>query len=210
MTTLYAVEFELEEFGQNVSHLTRKTYYTHDFFTDRQVYAGITRDFEFVGREEYVFKKVPCSLAIPLKIEKRKEFFSIKNVNLQKERATAILRYITEGNQEYLTPGSRFLAFSLIKPDQNIMFIGKKSSLARINVTQEVSFKEEYNQWTTTDLIYLKEYEKQKNREIFGLRLKDVSKRYMVGQFKVSNLIKTTYKDHIYRFYSLWKAMKSG
>ena len=202
---LYAIKFELEEFGQNVSHLTRKTYYTHDFFTDRQVYAAITYSFTFLGTDQYKFEKVPCTFAIPLDVKKHKTFFSINNADLQKEQITAILRYITEGRQELITPGSKFLAFSFVEPKYDKLFIGKKSALANIEKKEKVLFEEKKDEWTTEDMIYLQEYEAEKNKEIFGVRLVDASTRFLVGRFKVSNLLEVRFEDRIYKFYSLWK-----
>jgi hypothetical protein len=204
-SSLYAIKFELEEFGQNVSHLTRKTYYTHDFFTDRQVYAAITHSFEFSGASQYKFEKVPCTFAIPLDVRKHKTFFSINNANLQKEQKTAVLRYITEGRQELIAPGSKFLAFSFVEPRYDKMFIGKKSALATVEKREKVTFEEKRDEWTTEDMIYLQEYEAEKNKEIFGVRLVDASTRFLVGRFKVSTLLEVRFEDHIYRFYSLWK-----
>lgn len=202
---LYAIKFELEEFGQNVSHLTRKTYYTHDFFTDRQVYAAITHCFAFLGTDQYEFEKVPCTFAIPLDVKKHKTFFSINNVDLQKEQITAVLRYITEGRQELITPGSEFVAFSFVEPKYDKLFIGKKSALANIEKKEKVFFEEKRDEWTTEDMIYLQEYNSEKNKEIFGVRLVDASTRFLVGRFKVSNLLEVRFEDRIYRFYSLWK-----
>ena len=203
--SLYAIKFELEEFGQNVSHLTRKTYYTHDFFTDRQVYAAITHSFEFSGTSQYRFEKVPCTFAIPLDVKKHKTFFSINNTNLQKEQNTAILRYITEGRQELMVPGSKFLAFSFVEPRYDKLFIGKKSALATVEKKEKVTFEEKKDEWTTEDMIYLQEYEAEKNKEIFGVRLVDASTRFLVGRFKVSSSLEVLFEDHVYRFYSLWK-----
>jgi hypothetical protein len=202
---LYAIKFELEEFGQNVSHLTRKTYYTHDFFTDRQVYAAITHSFEFSGRSQYKFEKVPCTFAIPLDVKKHKTFFSINNANLQKEQKTAVLRYITEGRQELIAPGSKFLAFSFVEPRYDKLFIGKKSALATVEKKEEVVFEEKKDEWTTKDMIYLQDYEARKSKEIFGVRLIDASTRFLIGRFKVSNLLEVRFEDHVYRFYSLWR-----
>lgn len=202
---LYAIKFELEEFGQNVSHLTRKTYYTHDFFTDRQVYAAITHCFTFLGADQYEFEKVPCTFAIPSDVKKHKTFFSINNADLQKEQITAVLRYITEGRQELITPGSEFVAFSFVEPKYDKLFIGKKSALANIVKKEKVFFEEKRDEWTTEDMIYLQEYNSEKNKEIFGVRLVDASTRFLVGRFKVSNLLEVRFEDRIYRFYSLWK-----
>lgn len=203
--SLYAIRFELEEFGQNVSHLTRKTYYTHDFFTDRQVFAGITNSFTFIGTDEYKTEKVPCTFAIPLDVKKHRTFFSINNANLQKEQMTAILRYVTEGHQELIAPGSRFVAFSFIEPVFDKLFIGKKSALAHVEKKEKVTFEEKRNDWTTEDMIYLQDYEAEKDREVFGIRLIDASTRFLVGRFKVSNLLETRFENHVYKFYSLWK-----
>lgn len=204
-TSLYAIKFELEEFGQNVSHLTRKTYYTHDFFTDRQVFAGITHSFLFRGIEKYEAEQVPCTFAIPLDVKKHGTFFSITNTNLQKEQMTAKLRIITEGHHELISPGSKFIAFSFVEPLHDALFIGKKSALAHIEKKEKVVFAEKKDDWTTEDLISLREYEEEKNKTIFGVRLSDASTRYLVGQFKVSNLIETEFEGRKYKFYSLWK-----
>ncbi|MEM2129830.1 MAG: hypothetical protein QXZ70_04445 [Candidatus Bathyarchaeia archaeon] len=203
--SLYAIKFELEEFGQNVSHLTRKTYYTHDFFTDRQVYAAITHCFTFLGTEQYEFERVPCTFAIPLDVKKHKTFFSINNADLQKEQNTAILRYITEGRQEFIAPGSEFVAFSFVEPKYDKLFVGKKSALANIEKKEIVPFEEKKNEWTTEDMIYLQEYNAEKDKEIFGVRLRDASTRFLVGRFKVSNLLEVKFEGRIYKFYSLWK-----
>lgn len=45
--------------------------------------------------------------------------------------------------------------------------------------------KEKQNDWTTEDMIYLQDYEAEKNREILGVRLIDASTRFLVGRFKV-------------------------
>ena len=206
--SLYAIKFELEEFGQNVSHLTRKTYYTHNFFTDRQVFAGITHSFPFMESIEYRIEKVPCTFAIPINVKKHRVFFSINNASLQKEQVTAVLRYVTEGHQELIAPESAFLAFSFIEPHDNKMFIGKKSAMARIDKKQKVVFRERKDDWTTEDLIYLQEYEAKKNEEIFGVRLVDASARFLVGKFKVSNFLETEFENRTYRFYTLWKRYK--
>ena len=202
---LYALRFELEEFGQNVSHLTRKIYYTHNFFTDRQVFAAITHSFLFRGTSKYEAEMVPCTFAIPLLIKKNRLFFSINNANLQKEQMTAKLKIITEGHHEFISPGSEFIAFSFIKPSYDKLFIGKKSALAHLKKSERVSFVENKDDWTTEDMISLREYEEEKNKTIFGVRLSDASTRYLVGQFKVSNFIETEFEGHKYKFYSLWK-----
>lgn len=54
-------------------------------------------------------------------------------------------------------------------------------------------------------MIYLQEYEAEKNKEIFGIRLVDATARFLVGSFKVSNLLEVEFEDRIYKFYSLWK-----
>jgi hypothetical protein len=203
--SLYAIRFELEEFGQNVSHLTRKTYYTHNFFTDRQVFVGITHSFAFVGIDEYVTEKVPCTFAIPLEVRKHRTFFSINNASLQKEQNTAVLRYVTEGHQELIAPGSRFIAFSFVEPLYDKMFIGKKSALAHIEKKEKVTYREKKDDWTTEDMVYLREYETEKSERIFGMRLIDASTRFLIGRFKVSNLLETSFEGRTYRFYSLWK-----
>lgn len=207
LPSLYAIKFELEEFGQNVSHLTRKTYYTHNFFTDRQVFAGISHSFAFIGANEYKIETVPCTFAIPLDAKKHRTFFSINNASLQKEQKTAILRYVTEGHQELIIPGSKFVAFSFIEPLHEKMFIGKKSALAHIEGKEKVTFKERKNDWTTEDMIYLREYETEKDKRIFGMRLIDASTRFLVGRFKVSHLLETSFEGRIYKFYSLWKRL---
>ncbi len=204
--SLYAIKFELEEFGQNVSHLTRKTYYTHDFFTDRQVYVAITHCFEFVGTGQYKIEEVPCTFAIPLDVRKHRAFFSINNASLQKEQHTAVLRYVTEGHQELISPGSKFLAFSFVEPRYDKMFIGKKSALAHIEKKEKVNFEEKKDEWTTEDMIYLKEYETEMNKDITGVRMADASTRFLVGRFKVSNLLEIKFEDKTYKFYSLWKS----
>jgi hypothetical protein len=200
---LYAVEFELEDFGQNVAHLVRKTYYTHDFFTDRQVYAGITRDFEFRGKDQYEVQAVPCSIALPLFVEKQKIWFSSVNADFMKEQRTEVLRHVTEGYQEYLTPGSRFLAFSFIKPDHKSLFIGKKGALAVITELRTVGYTLKSDAWTTLDLIYVEQYKEQLNKQIFGVRLKNAAQRFLVGEFKCAQILETEYNGTIYRFYSL-------
>ena len=113
--------------------------------------------------------------------------------------------YITEGRHEFIAPGSKFLAFSFIEPNYDKMFIGKKSALANIEKKEKVTFKEKKDEWTTEDMIYLQEYEAEKNKEIFGIRLVDATARFLVGRFKVSNLLEVEFEDRIYKFYSLWK-----
>ena len=206
-SSLYAIKFELEEFGQNVSHLTRKTYYTHNFFTDRQVFAGISHSFAFVGTHEYKIETVPCTFAIPLDVKKHRAFFSINNTSLQKEQKTAVLRYVTEGHQELIAPGSKFVAFSFVEPLYEKMFIGKKSALAHIEQKEKVAFKETRDDWTTEDMIYLHEYKAEKDEGIFGMRLIDASTRFLVGRFRVSHLLETSFDGRTYRFYSLWKRL---
>ena len=200
---LYALEFELEEFGQNVSHIVRKTYYTYDFFTDRQVYAAITRNFEFIGRDNYDFKIVPCSLAIPLVVEKQRIWFSDVNADFQKEQNTGALTFITEGYQEYLVPGSKFLTFSWIKPEQNTLFIGKKSAIAYVTELEKTKYNIINDAWTTQDLIYFNNYENQIGKGIFEIRLKEASQRFLVGEFKCSKVLETEYNNQKYRFYNL-------
>jgi len=68
-----------------------------------------------------------------------------------------------------------------------------------------VTFEEKKDEWTTEDMIYLQEYEAEKNKEIFGVRLVDASTRFLVGRFKVSSSLEVLFEDHVYRFYSLWK-----
>jgi len=204
-TSLYAIKFELEEFGQNVSHLTGKTYYSHGFFTDRQMFAGITHSFLFYGLKKYEPERVPCTFAIPLDVKKHRTFFSITNTNLQKERLTAKLRTVTEGHHEFIAPGSKFVAFSFIEPLYDRLFIGKKSAIAYIEKKERVVFTEKRCDWTTDDMVYLQEYKDEKDKTIFGVRLRDATTRYLVGQFKVSNFIETEFDGHKYKLYSLWK-----
>jgi len=202
---LYAINFELEDFGQNISHVVRKTYYSYNFFTDRQVYAGLTRDFDFIGRQSYEFKRVPCTIAIPINVKKIKNWYSIKNANLQKETNTGKLRYLTEGFQELILPGSEFLAFSFIKPKDKTLFLGKKSTLAFLDSVEEVEFKIKKNAWTSLELLYFTDYEKYVNKEIFKLKTIDASQRFLVGKIKTSDSIEVEYRGNIYRFYGLWK-----
>jgi len=203
---LFALEFELEEFGQNVSHLIRKTYYTHDFFTDRQVHASITREFDLLGRDKYEYKIVPCTLAIPLKVDKKRIWFSTVNADFQKEK-TGGLTYITEGYQEYLAPGSRFLAFSFIKPEQKAIFIGKKGALAIIDKVSKVNYKIVNNSWTSLDIVYLNDYEKFSGSEILEIRLKDASQRFLIGQFKCTKILETEYNGRKFGFYTLLRSL---
>ncbi len=196
---LYAFEFELEDFGQNISHLTQKTYYTHNFFTDRQVYASITRDFEMT--DTYQFKSVPCTLAIPINVTKIRQWFSSRNVNYKKGDDAANI-CITEGYQEYLCPQSKFLAFSFIKPPP-ILFIGKKGALARISSLQKVDYQLQTNKWTTLDLIYFQDYLNAKQKEILKFRIIDASQRFLVGEFKCAKVLTVTFKGQEYRFFSL-------
>jgi len=207
---LYALTFELQDFGQNVSHVVGKTYYTHDFFTDRQVYAGMSRDFAFHGDEKYTFMRTPCTLAIPLRVRKQKLWYSIVNANLQKERITGKLRYITEGYQEYLLPGCTFLAFSLVKPEGQVLFIGKKSCLALITNVKEIEYSVNRNCWTTLDQVYFQDYEKFRDEEILQLRITDASQRYLIGQFKTVSAIEIKYDQSVFRFYSLWKYIEEN
>ncbi len=204
---LFALEFELEEFGQNVSHLIRKTYYTHDFFTDRQVHASITKEFDLLGRSKYEYKIVPCTLAIPLKVDKKRIWFSTINVDFQKEK-TGGLTYITEGYQEYLAPGSRFLAFSFIKPEQKAIFIGKKGALASIDKVSKVNYKIVNNSWTSLDLVYLNDYEKFSGSDILEVKLKDASQRFLIGQFRCAKTLETEYNDQKFRFYTILKSLE--
>ncbi len=200
---LYAIEFELEDFGQNVSHVVGKSYYTHDFFTDRQVYSAVSRDFDFVGRQEYEFKRTPCTLAIPVDVQKQKFWFSTMNTDLQKEKATAKLRYLTEGYQEYILPSSSYLAFSFIKPEGRVLFIGKKGCLAWVRRVEEITFSEKQGMWTTLDLLYFRDYEERREKDILEMRVIDASQRFLVGRFKTTFLIEIEYKNTAYRFYSL-------
>lgn len=202
---VYAVTFELQDFGQNVSHLVGKTYYTHDFFTDRQVFAGISHAFAFLGDTDYTVMRTPCTLAIPLQVRKQKSWFSTVNANLQKEQNTGKLRYITEGYQEYLLPGCTYLAFSLVKPEGKALFIGKKSCLALITDLEEIEYSVRRNCWTTLDQVYFTDYEKYRSNEILKMKIKDASQRYLIGQFETTSSIEVTYDKKTYRFYSLWK-----
>lgn len=205
---LFALEFELEEFGQNISHLVRKTYYTNDFFTDRQVHASITREFDLLGRDKYEYKRVPCTLAIPLHVEKKRIWFSTVNTDYQKEQITGALTYITEGYQEYLVPSSRFLAFSFIKPEQKAIFIGKKGALATITKLNKVNYKIVNNSWTSLDLVYLHDYEKFSGSEILEVRPKDASQRFLIGQFKCTKTLETEYNGQKFGFYTLLKSLE--
>jgi hypothetical protein len=200
---LYAVEFELEDFGQNVAHLVGKTYYTHDFFTDRQVYSGITRKFELAGKEHYELQAVPCTIALPLLVEKQKMWFSGVNADFQKEQRTEVLRYISEGYQEYLKPGSRFLAFSFVKPDQMSLFIGKKGALASITELRQVGYTLKADGWTTLDLVYFERYKEQQGKQISEMRLKHAAQRFLVGEFRCTQVLETEYEGTPYRFYTL-------
>lgn len=204
---LFALEFELEEFGQNVSHLIRKTYYTHDFFTDRQVHASITKEFDLLGGGKYEYKIVPCTLAIPLKVEKKRIWFSTVNADFQKEK-TGGLTYITEGYQEYLAPGSRFLAFSFIKPEHKAIFIGKKGALAIIDKVSKVNYKIVNNSWTSLDLVYLNDYEKFSGSDILEVKLKDASQRFLIGQFRCAKTLETEYNDQKFSFYTILKSLE--
>jgi hypothetical protein len=200
---LYAVEFELQDFGQNVSHIVGKTYYTYDFFTDRQVYSAISRDFDFLGRQDYEFRRTPCTLAIPLRIRKQKFWYSIVNTNLQKERVTAKLRYLTEGYQEYMLPSSRYLAFSFLKPEKRALFIGKKGCLAFVRNVEKIAFCERQNMWTTLDLLYFRDYEEWKEKDILEMKITDASQRFILGQFRTRTLLDVKYNNASYKFYSL-------
>ena len=68
-----------------------------------------------------------------------------------------------------------------------------------------MTFREKRDDWTTEDMIHLQEYEAEKNKEIFGIRLSDASTRFLVGRFKVSNLLEVEFEDRTHKFYSLWK-----
>ena len=208
MEELYAVEFELADFGQNVSHLVRKTYYTHDFFTDRQVYVGMTQEFSHLNMDdEWKFKKVPCTMAIPVDVAKTRRWYSVKNTDLKKETDTNVLTYITEGYQEYLKPGSKFLSFTFLEPN-NVLFIGKKGALANVKKIEKVEGQISENEWTSMDLVYTKDYQKYKEKEISEIRLKDATQRYLIGNFKTSKVLKIDYDGEEYSFYSLYRYLK--
>jgi hypothetical protein len=200
---LYAIEFELQDFGQNVSHVVGKTYYTYDFFTDRQVYSAITRDFDFVGRQKYEFKRTPCTLAIPINVRKVKLWFSTINTDLQKEKVTGKLRYLTEGYQEYILPSSSYLAFSFIRPQSRALFIGKKGCLAHTTRVEKVAFSKKRGEWSTLDLLYFKDYKERGEKEILEMRIKDASQRFLVGQFRTTSTVEIEYNNSAYRFYGL-------
>ncbi|MBI4316854.1 MAG: hypothetical protein HY675_00070 [Chloroflexi bacterium] len=214
MDSLFAVEFELQDFGQNVSHLTRKTYYSHDFFTDRQVYAAISGRWigslsvkgNLASHSAYqlLSERVPATIAISRSpVPKTKSWFSILPRDLAKsnERVNVSL-VIQEGWRELILPGTRFVAFSFEKPP-NIMFIGKKGAFAKLLNCTEVDYSLRPNAWTTTDLIYYSDYMNLWGKEITNARFRDASARFLVGEFECSEVLEVQYKGELFRFFSL-------
>jgi hypothetical protein len=65
--------------------------------------------------------------------------------------------------------------------------------------------KEKQNDWATEDMIYLQDYEAEKNREILGVRLIDASTKLLVGRFKVSNLLEKVRWSNIQVLFALEK-----
>ena len=128
MSCLYGFTFVLEEFAQNISHVSRKTYFSHSFFTDRQVYAAITGLHQMQEKWEYM--RVPNTLALPRGAPvKKRQYFSTLNRRLEKSNELVGKSfYLIDGRQEYLAPGNLFTAFSLQQPPR-ILFIGKKGCL---------------------------------------------------------------------------------
>lgn len=214
MESLYAFEFELQDFGQNVSHLTRKTYYTHDFFTDREVYAAISgrwvgalrTEGELASHKAYeaLSERVPTTLACSRSpIAKTKRWFSILPRDLAKSnKRVNVSLAILEGWREVILPGTRFLAFSFVRPPK-IMFIGKKGAFAKMLSCEEVTYSLRPCIWTTLDLIYYADYLSMWGKEITNARFRDASARFLLGEFECSEVLEVRYEGELFRFFSL-------
>jgi hypothetical protein len=201
---VWAVEFELNDFGQNVSHVVKKTYYTHRFFTDRQVYAAMTRAFEHqIEKNEWVYEPTPVTPAFPLQIRVAKFWFSTVNAALSKYKADN-MKYPGEGYQEYILPGSRFRFFTLVKPETHNLFIGKKGCVADITDIKELTGHETGPGMTSADIVY---YSEMKNWSMPEIHLTDMSARFVVGRFVAPGRIECNLDGTRLAFYSLtrWK-----
>lgn len=202
---IWAVEFILDDFGQNVSHVVKKTYYTHRFFTDRQVYVGMTRAFDNQNTvQEWIYEPTPTTPAFPIEIRVAKFWFSTVNTALSKYTADG-LRYLGEGFQEYILPGSRFRFFSLIKPNTRTLFIGKKGCQATITDIKELTGNETGPGMTTNDILYHCE---MKDWDLPEIHLTDMSARFVVGRYFAPKRIECDFEGTRIAFFSLtrWKS----
>ena len=202
---IWVVEFEMNDFGQNVSHVVKKTYYTHRFFTDRQVYVGMTRSFlHSMDQQKWQYEPTPVTPAFPMDIRVAKFWFSTVNAELSKHKADG-LKYLGEGNQEYILPGSRFRFVSLIKPRTDVLFIGKKGAMATIVRKTELSAKKVGPGITSQDILYRKEMEAW---DIPEIHLTDMSARFVVGRFEAPSRIAVEYDGEYLSYFSLtrWRS----
>lgn len=202
LPTLYGFDIVLEEFGQNISHVTSKTYFTHTFFTDRQVYGAITGIVENIG--EWQPRRTLCTAAFPLGFAERKRvWFSTIPRDYYKENAlNKKSYYLMEGYQEYLVPATRFRAFSFIKPPA-VIFIGKKRAMACIENVKKCHAAIKKDDWTTRDLVYTDTYRAAWGSGIKQANIEDASSRFLVGRFFCDEVLEVTYNDETYRFYQL-------
>lgn len=60
--------------------------------------------------------------------------------------------------------------------------------MARIEKKEKVVFEGKTDDWTTEDMIYLQDYEAEKNREILGVRLTPQQDFWLVDQVRWSNI----------------------
>lgn len=197
---VWIVEFELNDFGQNVSHVVKKTYYTHRFFTDRQVYVSMTRSFlHSMNQTEWIYEPTPVTAAFPLEIRLAKFWFSTVNTELEKQKADP-MKYLGEGHQEYILPGSRFRFLSLINPPTDVMFIGKKGALASIVRKDEVDARIVGPGLTSQDILYRTEMDDWDLNEI---HLTDMSSRFVVGRFHAPTRIAVDIDGQRHSYFSL-------
>lgn len=197
---VWAIEFTLNDFGQNVSHVVKKTYYTHRFFTDRQVYAGLTRSFaQQITQTEWIYEPTPVTPAFPIDINIAKFWFSTVNSALSKDKADG-MKYLGEGHQEYILPGSRFRFYSLVQPETRNLFVGKKGCMAGIDRVTELQGRKIGKGMTSQDIVYRNE---MKCWDMDEIHLTDMSARFLVGRFVAPERIAVDHEGQKMRFFSL-------
>lgn len=201
---LWGFTFELQDFAQNVSHVTSKTYFTHDHFSDRSVYVALTGETE--RRRDWAFRRVPATLALPTgEVQKHRTWFVTVPRDFQRSnKRVQASRVLLDGYKELIMPGTLYEGFAFVNPPHNL-FIGKKGAFARIIDAQPVDYTLSERRWTTTDLVYVGELARLREEGILQrLRISDASARYLVGEFECSRLLETAYHGERRAFLSLY------
>lgn len=185
--TWYRIEFRLEDFGHNNAHLTSKDYLTQSFFTPTQIDYALLGNEDLISHPKYEFEKSKSTPAVSNNLEIVRRLYTIRNVfisahGFKNEKP----RYPFHGRVMYITPGTIFRTYSQIRPNSEVIFIGKKRRVARILESQAMNARKVKKFVRTSPDLLSQEQFKKLSPKYFKIKL---SQRWVFGEFEVEEAL---------------------